>query len=182
MGKGGARAMFLGAFQLKVDEKGRLSIPHRFREILHEKYSPGPEEGDPQLILSPFGQCIIAYPRAEWQWLAQAVSATTALPSMHREVRDLQRVLFGSAAECTVDTQGRVLIPPLLRTKARLDGEVMVVGVNSYFEIWNRGHWEEYAQSLEGRDEEIGQKFAELSDARAIRREHTFGDGFPPRL
>lgn len=174
--------MFLGTFQLKLDEKGRLSIPHRYREILHEKYQPETEQSDAQLILSPFGQCLIAYPRAEWQWLAQTLTATTALPSMHRDVRDLQRVLFGSAAECSVDAQGRVLIPPPLRTKARLDGEIVVVGVNSYFEIWNRGDWEEYSRNLEGREEEIAEKFAELSDARVQRREHTFGDGFPPRL
>lgn len=174
--------MFLGSFQLKLDEKGRLSIPHRYREILHEKYHPEAEQGDAQLILSPFGQCLIAYPRAEWQWLAQALTSSIALPSMHRDVRDLQRALFGSAAEGIVDAQGRVLIPPLLRTKAQLDGEVVIVGVNTYFEIWNRGRWEEYSFSLEGREEEIAQKFAELSDARVQRREHPFGDGLPPRL
>ena len=111
-GQVGLKAMFLGTFQLKLDEKGRLSIPHRYREILQEQSQPGPEQSDAQLILSPFGQCLIAYPRAEWQWLAQTLAATTALPSMHRDVRDLQRVLFGSAAECSVDAQGRVLIPP----------------------------------------------------------------------
>ncbi len=175
--------MFLGTFQLKLDDKGRLNIPIRYREILQEKYpSDGPEPGSAELILSFVGRCITAYPKAEWMLLAHALTAAVALPSLHRDFRDLERVLFSNAAECSVDNQGRILIPPLLRAKANLNGEVIAVGVNNYFEIWNRQHWDDYYITIEGREEEIAQKFAELSDARLPRREHLFGNELPPRL
>jgi len=175
--------MFLGTFQLKLDDKGRLNIPSRYREILQEEYPPaGHGPISPELILSFVGRCITAYPKAEWMRLAHTLTAAITLPSLHRDFRDLERVLFSNAAECSIDAQGRVLIPPLLREKANLEGDVIIAGVNTYFEIWNREHWDDYSLTLEGREEEIAQKFAELSDARLPRREHTFGDGLPPRL
>jgi len=174
--------MFLGTFQLKLDDKGRLSIPARFRDILQEKYPSGGDQDGSELILSWFDRCILAYPKTEWLLQAQELTTATALPNMHRDVRDLKRFIFGNAAECPVDAQGRVLVPPLLRAKAELNGEVIVVGVNDHFEIWNRERWERYAIDLEERGEEIAQKLAELCDARISRPEHTFGTGFPPRL
>jgi MraZ protein len=175
--------MFLGTFQLKLDDKGRLSIPVRYREILHQKYRLGPEQDDLDLILCYIGPQISAYPRVEWDRLADILSEATALPGLHQEVRKLEHMMFGNAAECPIDSQGRVLIPPHLRTKGKLNGEVTLVGHNRYFDIWNRPAIEEYEASLQGHELlEIAQKIAELHDARTISRPSLFGDGLRRQL
>jgi MraZ protein len=177
--------MFMGTFQLKLDDKSRLSIPTRYREILHQKYRSGPQQADPdhpELVLSSVGPRISAYPRAEWEWLADSLTEAITLPGLHQDARDLYHVLFGNAAECGIDAQGRVLIPLHLRTKANLNGEVIIVGLNRYFDIWNREAWEDYQASLQGREEEIAQKIVELRDARVSPRPSLFGEGLRPRL
>jgi MraZ protein len=180
--KVGLCGMFLGTFQLKLDDKGRLNIPIRYREILHQKYHSVPQQTDPELILSSIGPRISAYPRSEWEWLADALAEATALPGLHQDARDLYNMLFGNAAECPIDSQGRVLIPPHVRTKVKLNGEVTIIGLNRYFDIWSRPAWEEYQAGLHGREEEVAQKIAELRDVRVLSRPSLFGDGLRPRL
>jgi MraZ protein len=174
--------MFLGTFQLKLDEKGRLSIPVRYRDILQHKYQTGPQPADPELILSSLGPRISAYPRAEWERLADSLMEAVALPSLHQDARDLYHMLFGNAAECSIDAQGRVLIPPQLRAKASLNGDIIIVGLNRHFDIWNRVAWEDYQASLQGREEEIAQKIAEFHDARVSHQPPLFDKGSRHRL
>jgi len=175
--------MFLGTFQLKLDDKGRLSIPARYREILQEQYQVRSQSGDLEIILCYIGPHISAYPRIEWVRLADALSEATALPGLHQDARNLEHMLFGNAAECLLDTQGRVVIPPHLRIKAQLNGEAAIVGHNRYFEIWNRQAWEGYDASLQGHELlEIAQKISELRDARIVARPSLFDDGLRPRL
>ena len=175
--------MFLGTFQLKLDDKGRLSIPVRYREILQEKYQIRPQQVDLEIILCYIGPHISAYPRIEWDRLADALSEATALPGLHQDARNLEHMLFGNAAECPIDSQGRVVIPPLLRARAQLNGEVTIVGHNRYFELWNRQAWEGYDAGLQGHELlEIAQKIAELREARFAARSSLFDDGLRPRL
>src|SRR5919108_3655232 len=188
--KVGLGGMFLGTFQLKLDDKGRLSIPTRYRDILRQQYrseppqagsESEPQQADPELVLSSIGPRISAYPRAEWEWLADSLTEAITLPGLHQDARPLYHVLFGNAAECGIDAQGRVLIPPHLRHKAKLNGEVILVGLNRYFDIWNREAWEDYQASLHGREEEIARKVMELRDARVSPRPSLFGEGLRPR-
>lgn len=174
--------MFLGTFQLKLDDKGRLSIPARYREILHQNYHTAPQQTDPELILSSIGPRISAYPRSEWERLADALAEATTLPGLHQDARDLYNVLFGNAAECAIDSQGRVLIPPHLRTKVRLNGEVTIVGLHRHFDILSRPTWDAYQATLNGREEEIAQKIVDIHDVRVVSRTSLFGDGPRPRL
>jgi DNA-binding transcriptional regulator/RsmH inhibitor MraZ len=81
--------MFLGTFQLKLDEKSRLSIPVRYREILQQKYQPGPQQTEPDLILCSIGPRISVYPWVVWERLADALDDANALPGLHQEARDL---------------------------------------------------------------------------------------------
>jgi MraZ protein len=175
--------MFLGTFQLKLDDKGRLSIPTRYREILQEKYQLRPQQDDLEIILCYIGPHISAYPRVEWDRLADALSEAIALPGLHQDARNLEHMLFGNAAECPIDMQGRAVIPPHLRTKGRLSGEVTIVGHNRYFEIWDRATYEQYDASLQGHELiEIAQKIAELRNARIVTRPPLFDDGLRPGL
>jgi MraZ protein len=179
----GLCGMFLGTFQLKLDDKGRLSIPARYREVLQQKYQSGPPRTDPDVILCSIGPRISAYPWAVWERMTDALDEANALPGLHHEARDLDYILSGNAAECTIDTQGRVLIPPHLRTKAKLNGEATIIGLRRYFEIWDHATWEEYeASRLRGREEEVAQKVAELHDARIVSQPSLFRDGSRHRL
>jgi MraZ protein len=175
--------MFLGTFQLKLDDKGRLSIPTRYRDILREKYPLRPQQDDLEIILCYIGPHISAYPRVEWDRLADALSEAIALPGLHQEARNLEHMLFGNAAECLIDSQGRVVIPPPLRTKGKLNSEITIVGHNRYFEVWDRATCAQYDASLQGHELlEIAQKIAELRDARIIARPSLFDDGLRPGL
>jgi MraZ protein len=176
--------MFLGTFQLKLDDKGRLSIPTRYREILRGKYQLRPQpQDDLEIILCYIGPHISAYPRVEWERLADALSEAVALPGLHQDARSLEHMLFGNAAECPIDAQGRAVVPPHLRTKGKLSSEVTIVGHNRYFEIWDRATYEQYDVSLQGYELiEIAQKIAELRNTRIISRPSLFDDGLRPGL
>jgi MraZ protein len=175
--------MFLGTFQLKLDDKGRLSIPTRYRDILKDKYPLKPQQVDLEIVLCYIGPHISAYPRVEWDRLADALSEATVLPGLHQDAHHLEHMLFGNAAECPIDSQGRVVIPPHLRTKGKLNSEITIVGHNRYFEIWDRAACEQYDASLQGYELlEIAQKIAELRDARIVARPSLFDDGLRPRL
>jgi MraZ protein len=125
--------MFRGSFEHSVDSKGRVSVPSRFREIISERY-----EG--KLILTmDFDKCIMVYPLEEWERVEEKIKS---LPQSQKEVKDYTRFVFSNAAECELDKQGRILIPPSLREGARINKSVMVVGILNKMEIWDKAAWE----------------------------------------
>lgn len=144
--------MFRGRYTHQVDTKGRLSIPSRFRETLAQAF-------DERLIITNFDQCLWAYPVAEWQELERKVAA---LPQFMEEVKALQRVFISAAAECPIDRQGRILIPPTLREYAAIGREVVIVGMTRRFELWARERWEVVFSSAQQRLEGLGGKLADL--------------------
>lgn len=140
--------MFLGEFIHTVDDKGRVTIPARFR----------PDLTTGVVVTRGLDGCLALYPIVEWASLAGRVNA---LPITDRRARDLRRFVFGSAAETMPDRQGRVLIPVYLRQFAGIDGEVTVVGMNTYIEIWNPETWLAIRQGVEN-DEANAEQWAEL--------------------
>jgi MraZ protein len=140
--------MFLGEFNHTVDEKGRITVPARFR----------PELALGVVVTRGLDGCLALYPNAEWDTLAQQLNT---LPLTDRRARDFRRFMFGSASEAVPDRQGRVLIPGYLRQYAAIDGEVTVVGMNTYIEIWNPETWHAMRQGVE-KDEDNLERWAEL--------------------
>lgn len=125
--------MFRGSFEHSIDSKGRVSVPSRFRDVIAERF-----EG--KLVLTmDFDKCIMVYPLEEWERIEEKIKA---LPQSTREVKDYTRFIFSNAAECELDKQGRILIPPPLRERAGLNKNVMVVGIINKMEIWDRSAWE----------------------------------------
>ena len=125
--------MFRGSFEHSVDAKGRVSVPSRFREILSERY-----EG--KLVLTmDFDKCVMIYPLEEWERVEEKIKS---LPQSQKEVKDYTRFVFSNAAECELDKQGRILIPPPLREGARISKSVIVVGILNKMEIWDKGAWD----------------------------------------
>jgi MraZ protein len=129
--------MFLGEFSHTIDEKGRLTIPAKFRSDLT----------DGLVITRGIDRCLALYPMAEWQQLADRVSD---LPVTDRTARAFRRLVFAAASHVVPDGQGRVLIPPRLRDYAQLDGEVIVTGLDNYVEIWNPSLWDDERDHVEG--------------------------------
>ena len=144
--------MFRGRFRNTVDSKGRLSIPSKFREILVTNY-------DERLIVTNFDQCLWAYPIGEWQELEKKVGS---LPQFLDEVKALQRVFISAASECPFDKQGRILLPPELRTYAGIDRDVVVVGMTKRIEFWARERWVTVFDAAQHKLEGLGTKLAEL--------------------
>lgn len=144
--------MFRGRYEHSIDPKGRLSIPSKFREVLiaHD---------DPRLILTNFDQCLWAYPAREWKAVEDKVAA---LPQFKPEVKALQRFFISAASECSVDPNGRIIIPTTLRKYAGLESEVIIVGMTKRFEIWAKEKWQKVFDQAERDLSSIGEKLADL--------------------
>lgn len=125
--------MFRGRFEYTIDEKGRTSLPAKFREVLSANY-------DERLMITSFDQCLWAYPLPEWQVIEEKIAA---LPQFRSQVKALQRVFVSGATECPLDKQGRIIIPPTLREYGGLKKEIMFVGMTKRIEIWSKERWEE---------------------------------------
>ncbi|MDX1386496.1 MAG: division/cell wall cluster transcriptional repressor MraZ [bacterium] len=125
--------MFRGRFEYTIDEKGRTSLPAKFREVLSANY-------DERLMITSFDQCLWAYPLPEWQEIEEKIAA---LPQFRSQVKALQRVFVSGATECPLDKQGRIIIPPTLREYGGLKKEVMFVGMTKRIEIWSKERWKE---------------------------------------
>ncbi len=122
--------MFLGQYSHALDSKGRLTIPARFREEL--------EAG--LVMTQGYEPCFLIYPQASWLALAQKVGQMSAASSV---ARSYARLVFGNAFETMPDTMGRILVPTILRDYAAIQEEAIVVGVNSYIEVWSPARWRE---------------------------------------
>ncbi len=120
--------MFLGEYDHSIDQKGRIAIPARLRDSF--------EQG--AVLSRGFEKCIMVYPLAEWNRVAEKLAA---LPATQSKVRRINRSTFSSAFQQELDRQGRVLIPPQLRDYAGINGDVVVVGANTYLEIWSKEEW-----------------------------------------
>jgi len=122
--------MFFGEFEYRVDEKGRVPLPPRFRGHLRDG-----------LVLTPgVEKCITAYPLSEWKKLSTELTASSVTRG---KIRRLNRAIFATAFYLTIDGQGRVSLPAPLREYAEIMDEVVVAGANTYLELWNKVLWEE---------------------------------------
>lgn len=132
--------MFRGRFEHTIDKKGRISIPYRYREILVER-------SEESLIVTNSDSCLVAFPKEEWELLEKKVAK---LPQMKPEVKAFQRYFISGAIECPLDKQGRIMVPQSLRKYAKLDKEVVLVGLVKKFEIWSKEVWDsEFEKSRE---------------------------------
>ncbi len=117
--------MFVGEYEYKVDNKGRLPLPPKFRK--------GIDDG---LVLTMVADnCITAYTRADWDKMTANQAPTGFL--MSDKERKLNRYIFGNANEVTIDNQGRIALPATLKERCTITDSAIVTGVNNYFEIWS---------------------------------------------
>ncbi|MBN1888174.1 MAG: division/cell wall cluster transcriptional repressor MraZ [Thermoflexales bacterium] len=129
--------MFLGEFNHTVDDKGRVSLPAKFR----------PELNEGLVVTHGLDGCLFIFTLTDFRALGNRVSD---LPLTLPGRRDFERMLFARAVSLSLDKQGRILLPQALREFAGVDGEVVVVGVNTRIEIWSQVAWQERCQKFEG--------------------------------
>jgi len=134
--------MFFGEYQYKVDEKGRVPLPPKFRREMREGV----------ILAKGTEKCILAYSPSEWRRLADSLAAKAVTPA---NLRKLNRAIFGSAFTTSFDGQGRITLPWPLRSYAEIGETVVVVGANNYVELWNDELWKVEKDSAEEQASQI---------------------------
>ena len=136
VGMGRWAAVFLGTHTLRMDEKGRVALPARFRERL----------ADGLIVTRGQENCVSMFPLAEFTRRSDALSL---VPSTGPKVRDYQRLMYSAADDPTPDKQGRVVINLELRRYAGLQRDCVAVGSNTHFEIWDSDAWRRFLDDRE---------------------------------
>ncbi|MGD0960087.1 MAG: division/cell wall cluster transcriptional repressor MraZ [Methylomonas sp.] len=154
--------MFRGISLISLDNKGRVTIPTRYRDELQESY-------ERQMIVTVgvndkcVGEpgCLWLYPLPEWEEVERTISK---LPTLNKMAMQLRRFLIGNASECEMDNQGRLLLPEKLRMVAEMEKNIVLIGQLKKFEIWNAESWEAKEKAwMSGGDTEGLEELGQLS-------------------
>jgi MraZ protein len=124
----------LGSYSARIDKSGRIKIPEKFRTTIENVY------GKELFITSLDDQAIQIYPLPVWEELAGLTKV--GLLHLKTDVKQFMRRVNVKGSQLDIDTKGRVLVSPILREKAQLDGEVEVIGLNNHLEVWNKTNLE----------------------------------------
>jgi MraZ protein len=136
--------VFLGQHSPRLDDKGRLILPAKFREGLASGV----------VITKGQERCLYVWPAAQF---AQITADLAHVPVTNKAARDYSRVLFAGASDEIPDKQGRITLPPALRAYADLSKDCVVIGNNTRVEIWDSANWATYLAEQE-------QAFSEVSE------------------
>ncbi|MFZ7120409.1 MAG: division/cell wall cluster transcriptional repressor MraZ [Eubacteriaceae bacterium] len=123
--------MFIGEYQHNIDNKGRLTMPSKFRDGLGQTF----------IITKGLDKCLFVFSLQEWNKFENKLKT---LPISSKDARSFTRFFFAGAAECELDKQGRIMVPANLRNYAEISKETFVIGVSSRIEIWNEDNWNNY--------------------------------------
>lgn len=128
--------MFLGEYTHTIDEKGRLTIPAKFRGLLAAGL----------VVTRGFDQNLMLFPLEGWKELANRIAER---PLSDEDMRAFRRRVFSGAVDLVPDRQGRILMPPYLRDFAELGGEVVIAGMFNYLEVWSAEAWQSVRESID---------------------------------
>jgi len=137
--------VFVGTYTPKIDDKGRLFLPAKFRDQL--------EEG--LMVTRGQERCLTVYSLDRFQTLTARLREA---PLTNRSTRSYVRMLSSGAFDQVPDKQGRIGIAPLLRTYAGLQKDVVVIGALDRVEIWDPGNWETYLAAEEPEFSDLGEE------------------------
>jgi len=137
-------AVFFGTHTPRLDDKGRLTLPAKFREALTEGL----------VMTKGQDRCLYAFPSGDF---AQVTERLASASVTDKRTRDFLRVFYSGAADEVPDKQGRVTIPPALRAYANLSRDCVVIGANARIEIWDSAAWTQFMAAQE-------QAFSELEE------------------
>lgn len=141
--------VFIGEYQHTIDPKGRIIIPAKFRDQL----------GETMIVTRWLDGCLALYTMDQWQ---QVFENLKKLPSTKREARMYTHMIMSKAAECELDSQGRIRIPGHLSAEASLTKNCVLVGVSDHVEIWDKERWDSYYATASENFEEIAESLTEF--------------------
>lgn len=141
--------MFIGEFQHTIDNKGRISIPVKFRKSLNKG----------AVVTKGLDECLFLYTKDEWEKLALKLAT---LPIAKANSRAFSRLMLAGAMDVDIDNQGRVLLPDYLRKYSGLKKDVIVTGLYNRLELWDSQKWEKYKQGTESKSSDIAEALGEL--------------------
>jgi MraZ protein len=141
--------MFIGEYAYSIDEKKRLAIPAKFRQVLGKK----------AVITRGLDQCLFLYPAKEWGILAKKLAQ---LPLSQADARGFARLMLTGAMEVSLDNLGRILVPDYLKTYAFLKKKVIIAGVFNRIEVWDSQKWQSYKKKTETAVGDIAERLKEL--------------------
>ena len=145
--------MFKGHVVNSINSKGRLSIPSKFREVLSEW------DAEQIIVTKGLDKCLMAFAPDDWEKLEKKAATL----SMVRKADILfKRHVMGSAEECQIDVQGRILIPASLREYADLKKKCLFVGITDHLEIWDKDAYDAYMKEALKDSESLIEGLAEL--------------------
>ena len=139
--------MLLGEHEHSLDDKNRLTLPAKLRAAFE----------DGVVVSRGLDGCLYAYPRAEWQKLADRIAG---LDPLGEDARRMRRHFFSGASQGELDKQGRLVLSPTLIEYAGLEREVTVAGVHDHLEIWDRTKWRQQLHEVEGSAEDVAERLA----------------------
>ena len=141
--------MFIGEYEHSVDVKGRIIMPSKLRENIGEKF----------IVTKGLDKCLFAYSKSEW---ANFEEKLKTLPLTNKNARDFVRFFLSGAVECEIDRQGRFLVPSNLRAYANIDKEIVIIGVGTRLEIWDKSAWTNYSSEENISADEIAENMTML--------------------
>ncbi|MBF0521655.1 MAG: division/cell wall cluster transcriptional repressor MraZ [Candidatus Omnitrophica bacterium] len=145
--------MFYGEYQHNIDNKGRLILPSRVREVCKEA-------GIERFFLTQgLDKCIFMFSESEWKAHEQKFKS---MPFTKQQNRSFNRMFFSRAVDIVPDKQGRFIIPQFLKDYAVIEREVIIIGVSNRMEIWDRKKWQEFYSNSSGSFEEIAENILNI--------------------
>lgn len=141
--------MFIGEYQATIDDKGRVSIPVKFRGQLKSKV----------VVTRGLDNSLFLYTTEEWKKLAEKLAS---LPISTANTRAFSRLMLAGAMDCEIDKQGRIILPAYLKTFAKIAKKVVLAGLYNRIEIWSEDLWQAYKKQTEKESNAIAEQLGNL--------------------
>ena len=141
--------MFIGEYKHNLDTKGRIIIPSKFRDELHATF----------ILARGLDSCLTIYSLKQWEKLFEEVNK---LPTTKKAARQYVRMLTSTSTECSLDNQGRIIIPSFLAKPVNINKECVVIGANDHIEIWDKDTWDVYITDASNNFEEVAENLSDL--------------------
>lgn len=144
--------MIIGEYSHTIDDKGRTSLPAKFRK----------EMGTTVVIAPGIDNCLFVFTMKGWMEFAERLSRKDSSSVLQADNRNFNRLIIGRAVEVEVDAVGRMLLPEHLRQYANLSGKITIIGLLNRAEIWNADVWEKYRTEYATKTEAIADKLVSI--------------------
>jgi len=141
--------MFIGEYQHSIDDKGRVAVPVKLRNLLKKG----------AVVTRGIDNCLFLYPKEQWSKIAEKLAN---MPVSQARARAFSRLMLAGAMEVDFDNQGRITMPEYLRTFAGLKKKAIIAGLYDRLEIWDEDNWNKYKNGAEKESTAIAESLAEL--------------------